>query len=873
MKKFLPYILILIALLGSFGVTEQAQAEEIPTGLCTVVNSGIAPYPMVYKADCEAKLKEVSIERYEITWTNFQTEKTETLRKASTEEQTAETTAKTETPDDRSAFEKKLGEKTCNFFKFNAAGCLANIYYYGIFQLVALILALTALFFDAIMSLALSSDLFTKTTFISSAWAVVRDLSNIFFILILLYVAIEIILDMAHDAQKTIARVVIIALLINFSMFFTQIIIDTSNVLALVFYNKLKVTTKSGQEINYQPITKNGTDKDVAGALYNSFDATKLIKPEFFGESASIDVNLPGQPPAKTAPGPGVYLGIIIVASAIMLFASYCFAVSGFFFISRLIELFILIIFSPFAFMSFTIPFLSNIEYLGWDAWFKRLLKVSFMAPIFMFFLYLIFLLIKSDLFGSMLSTDTTFIQKTFSIVIPAIMILFMLLKAVSFAKAGSGAIGEAVMTGAKFVGGLALGAVTGGAALALSGSVGRKALKTAGREDLKSLASGEVDAKTKNMSQFAGMEIGQIKEHADFEKMQANAQKRLARANKYANKSFDIRDTGVARFVGKQTGVDVDRSFGVGLDTKSLKGGRKEKVKQKTEKDIKEKEEILKTYEMSEDAERKHNAQISPRVVEYQKDKKEAEEKADALTKEWEEKYKKDLEEKKANHDYTISDFNEEEFRKNYANKTPEPSPFNEKDFEAAYKNGDRKALKKNFGIEKDEKFESGEVEFVDRKKVNKERREAYAVGLQTEYDKKEAKGALKTFWGEFKKGMKKTVTSPGGIATAAAVTIATGGLGIPLVIAGGGLLQALQSALGAKEDTAKIVNTIRKGMDEKTKLLNQLKKWKEEEEKTGESNKKSEGKEKAPEPKESASTTNKTSPTQAHHGQTTRK
>ena len=36
-------------------------------------------------------------------------------------------------------------------------------------------------------------------------------------------------------------------------------------------------------------------------------------------------------------------------------------------------------------------PFLDKIEYIGWKNWSEKLIATSFMAPIFMFFLYLIF--------------------------------------------------------------------------------------------------------------------------------------------------------------------------------------------------------------------------------------------------------------------------------------------------------------------------------------------------------------------------------------------------------------------------------------------------------------------------------------------------
>src|SRR3989344_7474276 len=117
-----------------------------------------------------------------------------------------------------------------------------------------------------------------------------------------------------------------------------------------------------------------------------------------------------------------------------LIFATLCFFIAGLSFLSRMIELWILIIFSPFAFMSSVIPKLSSFSYIGWDEWLKRLLKLSFMAPIFMFFLYLIFMIIQSNLFTSLMDrsneANQLWMETLLFIVIPALIILILLRKA-----------------------------------------------------------------------------------------------------------------------------------------------------------------------------------------------------------------------------------------------------------------------------------------------------------------------------------------------------------------------------------------------------------------------------------------------------------
>ncbi len=401
-----------------------------------------------------------------------------------------------------------------NLVTGNVEDCLVKITYYLFYVLPSLLLTLVAKLFNILLSLTLSSPLY-NASFVAESWTVVRDLSNIFFILILLYVAIQTILGLGHETKKIIVQVIVMALLINFSMFFAKVVIDSSNILALVFYNK--IDSKTNDYIPSTNVNKIGVqEKDFTGAMVSAFDPTRLMTAEFFKKAKektqSVGVGTLGTagyvaggayigsaffPIVGTAIGagvgygvskvvglfittdkvpPGLMIGIIISAGLVMFFAAYCFFVAGMSFLSRLIELWILIIFSPFAFMSFTLPKLSGIPSIGWDEWLKRLLKLSFMAPVFMFFLYLIFKLINTNLFQTFM--DRTYdnqgtLEAMVLIILPSLVILILLNRATKFAKDASGELGGMVIGAGKMAAGLAVGgAALGGAAL-LRGSVG----------------------------------------------------------------------------------------------------------------------------------------------------------------------------------------------------------------------------------------------------------------------------------------------------------------------------------------------------------------------------------------------------------------
>ena len=205
-----------------------------------------------------------------------------------------------------------------------------------------------------------------------------------------------------------------------------------------------------------------------------AFNPTSLLSGTFFA-NAGIEQVPGGYAPIKGFAPAGIVIGITILAGALMFFAAYAFFVAGISFVGRLIELWVLIVFSPFAFMSFSIPLLAHVEYIGWDAWFKRLFKVSFMAPIFMFFMYFIFLLLqKGNPFGNLITNNGGKINTILLVVIPAVVILILLLKATEYAKKGSGKLGEMASTAGKMIGGLAVGSTIGGAAVLGRATLGR---------------------------------------------------------------------------------------------------------------------------------------------------------------------------------------------------------------------------------------------------------------------------------------------------------------------------------------------------------------------------------------------------------------
>ena len=70
--------------------------------------------------------------------------------------------------------------------------------------------------------------------FVSNGWGVLRDVTNLAYIFILLYIAINIILGNSGYGDKSlIAKVIITAVFVNFSLFGAKVIVDATNIGAL----------------------------------------------------------------------------------------------------------------------------------------------------------------------------------------------------------------------------------------------------------------------------------------------------------------------------------------------------------------------------------------------------------------------------------------------------------------------------------------------------------------------------------------------------------------------------------------------------------------------------------------------------------------
>jgi hypothetical protein len=316
--------------------------------------------------------------------------------------------------------------------------------------LASLIFKLVGLFFTSmayVLDIAIASTISTvpyKISTIDIAWTAVRDLSNMFFIFVLLFIAIQTILGLAGgSAKRWLSHVIIAALLINFSLFLTGVVIDAGNILAMGFWDKMQ-TTQAG-----------ATDSSASMQLMQGLKLQTIGDPK----------DATGKPIEQSQQ---VQLFAYIGGSLVMLVAGYVFLAGAVMMIIRTVTLMILMIVSPFAFLGFALPKGGGFA----NQWFSKLISNTFVAPAFLAMLYIDSLIINSTDLNTMTKADATKFGAAFggdpsslAIIYHYVLVIILILASLTVANAVSSGAGSTGGAWAKKIlgGGAAAGFAGGG--------------------------------------------------------------------------------------------------------------------------------------------------------------------------------------------------------------------------------------------------------------------------------------------------------------------------------------------------------------------------------------------------------------------------
>ena len=212
---------------------------------------------------------------------------------------------------------------------------------------------MAAYIFDLAISISLTSGAYAFD-YIAVAWEQVRNIANMAFLFILIYIAFVIMFQSETTGTiRMLTGVVVVALLVNFSFFLTRIVVDTGNILVVQFYNAIQ-----------GPLTASGF-KDLSAGIMNAAQLQTLL--------ASPTFPLATQAAGNSAFGGFIVLSFIYLAVAAMLWIlAFAFLHVGVKFLMRVVGLWLVIISSPLAFVSHAVPKLQPF----FDKWLEYLIKL-----------------------------------------------------------------------------------------------------------------------------------------------------------------------------------------------------------------------------------------------------------------------------------------------------------------------------------------------------------------------------------------------------------------------------------------------------------------------------------------------------------------
>lgn len=250
-------------------------------------------------------------------------------------------------------------------------------------SLGVLILEIAGYLFNYLLNFSVVnfSELYSKVKdAVETGWTVFRDLANILIIGIFTFIAIGTILGLeSFNAKKMVAKVLIIAVLINFSLLFTKMIIDASNFTALQFYKAaLGQVAAAGAPVSSTGTTAGAAQSSgISGQFMQAIGITGFASA--YGQVRAIQEKSDN---GFIGVGFGILSFIFLVGAAIVLFYG-CFLL-----VSRAILLIFLMVTSSLAFASYLIPAWETSGY-GFKTWKDSLWKSAVFAPLLMLFLWI----------------------------------------------------------------------------------------------------------------------------------------------------------------------------------------------------------------------------------------------------------------------------------------------------------------------------------------------------------------------------------------------------------------------------------------------------------------------------------------------------
>ncbi len=230
---------------------------------------------------------------------------------------------------------------------------VSNVIGWILVPIIGLVSKLAILFLDILVGVAQYNN-FINSSAVSYGWVVVRDLCNMFFVLILLIIAFASILRIESYNLKTwLPKLIIMAVLINFSKMICGVLIDFAQVIMLTFINAIK---------------------DIAGGnLTEMLGINKILVNSQNGGADDTTMSS--------------VIGSLFLALIMVIIATVVILVMLITLVVRMVMLWIYIVLSPLAYLLASFPQGASYSQRWWSDFSKNLI----IGPILAFFLWLSF--------------------------------------------------------------------------------------------------------------------------------------------------------------------------------------------------------------------------------------------------------------------------------------------------------------------------------------------------------------------------------------------------------------------------------------------------------------------------------------------------
>jgi hypothetical protein len=406
-------------------------------------------------------------------------------------------------------------------------------------------------------------------------WTTSRDIANILIIGIFVYIALSKIIGRAENFNKLIVSLLSVAILINFSFFFTQVVVDISN------WTAIQVYTTMSPDAAANDLQSGGVR--LSETIVHNMGGVEMGIGVWKNAASNFSDNMTFSGFAETLPR-------LVVVTILSFITAILFFRMAFILIGRWIVLILLMATSSLAFVAMLIPSLRKY----WIYWSRGLMYNAIVAPLLLLLLWAVTILMAavSKVFNASWNPSskalsdlsaaevTTFADGLigFTITVGLLWAAIRIATALSHTAAEStGGLGRGINNILGSMQGRTIGAAFGGLGMLGRNTVGKG---------------------------FAGMEEG-AKAKAGVGGLRGSfANMRSKMYGSIAGSSFDARNTKTAQGLGKQAGVNLGKGITQSFSQITAKKEKEQKALAEIY-DKKINEERLKGNDMKNDMER----------------------------------------------------------------------------------------------------------------------------------------------------------------------------------------------------------------------------------------------------------------------------